>query len=112
MVSPILIIIISQALFSASDVMGRIFMPKYGFNFSAFLTWWFLIYFVIRIFATIGQLYVLANVELGKTIAIFGAVAIIIANVLGILLLKEVLSPWAYVGVVLAILAFFVLALS
>lgn len=48
--------------------------------------------------------------EVGKTVALFGAVSIILATVLGLLLLHEALSMSAYLGVVTAILAFFILA--
>ncbi|MBN1386476.1 hypothetical protein JW968_05895 [Candidatus Woesearchaeota archaeon] len=44
--------------------------------------------------------------------ALFGAVSIMLANLLGFLVLKEVLNPWAYVGVTLAVVAFIVLALT
>jgi hypothetical protein len=35
---------------------------------------------------------------------LFGATSIVLANILGFLLLKEVLSPGAYIGVTLAVL--------
>ncbi|MDD3156254.1 MAG: hypothetical protein PHP14_02410 [Candidatus Pacebacteria bacterium] len=59
-----------------------------------------------------GQLYVFTVIELGKTMALFGAFSIILANVLGLLVLKEILSPGAYIGVSLAVIAFIVLALT
>jgi hypothetical protein len=40
-----------------------------------------------------GQLYVFTAIDLGKTMALFGAFSIILANSLGFLVLKEVLSP-------------------
>ena len=57
-----------------------------------------------------GQLYVFSQIQLGYTMALFGATSIILANVLGFLFLKEVLSPLGYVGVMLAVLGFLVLA--
>ena len=42
--------------------------------------------------------------------ALFGAVSIVLANVMGFLLLKEVMTPATYVGVTLAVVAFLVLA--
>jgi len=86
-------------------------MPKQGFSLETFLSSWFLIYFLIRIIAMFGQLYVFTVIELGKTMALFGAFSIILANVLGLLVLKEILSPGAYIGVSLAVIAFIVLAL-
>ncbi|MFH1506468.1 MAG: hypothetical protein ABIE94_05800 [archaeon] len=105
-------LIAAQLLYTTSDLMARNYMPKYGFTWAAFLTGWFAIYFIIRIFAMVGQLYVFTSVELGKTVAMFGALGIVLANVLGLLVFKEILPPWAYIGVSLAIIAFFVLAFA
>jgi multidrug transporter EmrE-like cation transporter len=58
-----------------------------------------------------GQLYVFTRIELGKTIALAGAISIIGANVLGYLFLREILTPGEYIGVMLAILAIIVLVL-
>jgi len=108
----LLVIIGSQLLFTTSDFLARSNMPKYGFTLSAFFTPWFAAYFAVRIIATFGQLYVFTTTELGKTLALFGAVAIILANVLGLLFLKEVLNFWTYFAVSLTIVSFLVLAFS
>ncbi len=108
--NPIFIIIIAQLLFTTSDLIGRHFMSTSGFTLKSFLSLWFLGYFLIRNIAMFGQLYVFSKIELGHTMALFGATSIVLANVLGFLFLKEVLSPVTYVGVVLAIVAFLVLA--
>jgi multidrug transporter EmrE-like cation transporter len=109
--SPAVIIIGSQLLFSISDVIGARAMKAQGFTPAAFLTWWFLSYTVIRQAAVFGQLYIYANMELGRSVALFGAGSIVIGNVMGFLLFKETLSLPAYVGVSLAICAFLALAL-
>lgn len=87
-------------------------MPKQGFVLATFFSGWFLAYFSIRIIAMFGQLYVFTTIELGKTMAMFGAVSIMTANMLGFLVLKEVLSPGAYMGISLAVVAYIVLVLS
>jgi multidrug transporter EmrE-like cation transporter len=109
---PIVVIVGTQILFTASDLLARSNMSKQGFVVAAFLSKWFLAYFLIRMIAMFGQLYVFTSIELGKTMALFGAVSIILANVLGLLVLKEVLSPVAYAGVSLAVVAFLILAFS
>jgi len=109
---PLLIIVGAQLLFTLSDLLARKFMPIHGFSLQSFTTLWFASYFGIRIVAMFGQLYVFTAVELGKTMALFGAVSILLANVLGLLVLKEVLSPLAYVAVTLAVIAFVILAMS
>ncbi|MEK7950318.1 hypothetical protein [Luteolibacter soli] len=109
--SPAFLIIGSQLLFSISDVIGARAMKTQGFTPAAFLTWWFLLYTVIRQIAVFGQLYIYSAMELGRTVALFGAGSIIIGNVMGFLLFKETLTIPVYVGVSLAICAFLALAL-
>jgi len=109
---PIVIIIGAQLLFTTSDLLARNYMPKQGFALATFLSVWFLAYFSIRIIAMFGQLYVFTAIELGKTMALFGAASILLANLLGFLVLKEVLSPGAYIGITFAVIAFIILALT
>jgi len=101
---PLLIVIASQLLFTAGDLLARQHM-RGNFALANFLTGWFLAYLVLRTAATFGQLYVLSTVDLGKTMALFGAASVMIANVLGWLVLQEVLPPISYVGIGLAVLA-------
>jgi len=108
----ILIIIVTQLLFTGSDLLARYNMPKYGFNISAFFSTWFAIYFIVRTIAMFGQLYIFTTIELGKTMALFGAVSIILSNLLGFLILKEVLPVGVYIGVSFAVVAFLILAIS
>ena len=110
--SPILIVVATQALFTMGDLMARANMRKHGFTAAAFLNLTFLVYIASRQLATIGQLYVLATVPIGKTMALFGAASIILANVLGVLLLGDFLSPRSYAGIALAVLAFTVMSLG
>lgn len=100
----------AQCLFTLSDLIGRAYMAKHGFKWSAFISLWFLTYMVVRQVATFGQLYVFANVQLGKTMAMFGAVSIVLSNLLGVFYLGEKISAVAYVGIALAILAFLLMA--
>jgi hypothetical protein len=108
----IVVIVITQLLFTGSDLLARYNMPKFGFKLSAFFSTWFVLYFFIRTVAMFGQLYIFTTIELGKTMALFGAVSIILSNVLGFLILKEVLAVGVYVGVSFAVLAFLILAVS
>lgn len=106
------IIIGTQLLFTCGDLLARANMHRHGFTLAAFLSGWFAVYFLLRTVAMFGQLYIFSCVELGKTMAVFGAVSIVLSNVLGLLLLKEVLSAGAYAGVTLAVLAFLALAMK
>ena len=80
--SPAFLIIGSQLLFSISDVIGARAMKTQGFTPAAFLTWWFLLYTLIRQIAVFGQLYIYSSMELGRSVALFGAGSIIIGNVM------------------------------
>lgn len=110
--SPTLIIVLTQLLFTAGDLLARVNMKRGGFALANFLTVWFVVYTLLRTLATFGQLYVLAAVPIGRTMALFGATSITVVNVLGVLLLGEVLSVGSYVGVSLAVLSFVVMALA
>ncbi|PIR46796.1 MAG: hypothetical protein COV07_02335 [Candidatus Vogelbacteria bacterium CG10_big_fil_rev_8_21_14_0_10_45_14] len=108
----LLVVLGTQVLFTASDLLARYYMGLNGFHLATFLSAWFVVYFVIRIVAMFGQLYVFSHLELGRTMALFGATSIILANGLGYLLLGELLSAGAYLGVVLTVIAFLALAFS
>jgi multidrug transporter EmrE-like cation transporter len=110
--SPIVVVVGTQLLFTVGDLMARANMRKHGFTAAAFLNLSFLVYIVSRQIATVGQLYVLATVPIGKTMALFGAASIVLANLLGVLLLSDFLSPRAYLGIALAVLAFVVMSLG
>ncbi|HEV7448918.1 MAG TPA: hypothetical protein VGP13_00050 [Candidatus Paceibacterota bacterium] len=109
--NPLIILIAAQILYTGGDMMARLFIPHYGFTWAlagAPIVW---LYFAMRLVATAGQLYVLANFQLGQSAALFGAASIILANILSILVLREALSPVAYLGVALAIIAFLIIAM-
>jgi len=109
MVKPVFILVGTQCLYTLTDVMGRTYMARDGFKVSTFLSLWFLVYLLIRQLATFGQVYVFANIELGKTMAMFGAVSIVLSNIIGLLYLGEKLSPVSYFGICLAILSFLIM---
>jgi uncharacterized membrane protein len=108
---PILLIVFSQALFTAGDLLARANLRANGFELRTFISWWFVLYSVLRTLATFAQLYVFATVQLGRSMALFGAASIVLSNLLAFLLLAETLSLGAYLGVSLAVAAFLCLAL-
>jgi len=87
-------------------------MKLNGFSLKSFVTFWFVAYCLLRIVATFGQLYVFSQIEVGKTMALFSATSLIIVNLAGLLLLGEILSKQAYIGVMLAVSAVLVIAFS
>ncbi len=104
------IVLGTQLLYTASDLLARWSLAGKVLALSSFLTPWFLAYFLVRQVAMVGQLYVFSQVELGRTAALFGAASIIIANALGFLLLHETLSLPQYAGVSVALIAILLLA--
>lgn len=95
-----------------SDIIASHYMKNGGFNWTNIVSLWFLGYQAIRFIATIGQLYILANVELGKTITLFALAGLIFANLAGFLLFKEVYSIYVYIGIMLAITSFIIIAVA
>jgi multidrug transporter EmrE-like cation transporter len=110
--SPVLVIVATQLLFTTGDLIARANMRHSPFTLSTFLSWWFLVYFLIRQVAMFGQLYALSALQIGKTMALFSATSIVVVNVLGILLLGEVLSTQAYLAIALVVFAFILLSMS
>ena len=110
MLTPLVVLLATQAVFTCSDLMGRHYMKRMGFHLATFVSPWFFLYLGIRQVATFGQLYAFVYLPLGKTIAVLAAAAIILSNVLGFLYLGEVLQPTGYLGVSLAVAALMILA--
>jgi uncharacterized membrane protein len=110
--SPVAIIVATQLLFTTGDLIARANLRHHPFTLSTFLSGWFLLYFLIRQVAMFGQLYVFSALQLGKTMALFGATSIVVVNALGVLVLGEILSLQAYIAIALVILGFVVLSMS
>ena len=110
--SPLLVTVGTQLLFTTGDLIARANLRHGALTVSTFLSWWFLSYFLIRQATMLGQLYVFSALQLGKTMALFSATSIVLVNVLGFLLLGEVLSVRAYLAIGMVVLAFVVLSVS
>ena len=110
--NPIAVVVGTQLLFTTGDLIARANLRHSPLALSSFLSGWFLIYFLVRQVAMLGQLYVFSRLPVGKTMALFSATSIVAVNVLGVLLLGEVLSLGAYGAIGLVVLAFVLLAVS
>ena len=109
-VHPVVVVVASQLLFTAGDLLARAKMRQLGFHTEAFLSWWFLGYLSVRTVATFGQLWVLSQVVLSRSMAFFSAASLVLSTVLSVVVLREGLTVKTAVGVVLAILALVVLS--
>lgn len=110
MAATIIALVLSQALFTTGDLLARRAMGTHGFHAHVFLMPWFWVYFTLRTAAMFGQLYVFSGTQLGRSMAGFGAVSLILSNVLGFLVLGEAITARTLVAVSLAVAAFVVLA--
>jgi drug/metabolite transporter (DMT)-like permease len=107
------IVVATQALFTAGDVLARTKLRTApSFSLSALAAPWFITYFTLRQLAMIGQLYILATIDLGRTASLYAAASLLIAITIGILFLKEPLTPTGYLGATLAVAAITLLALD
>ncbi len=107
---PILILLASQVCFTGSDLWARSVMAQHGFRPETFLSWWFLGYSTLRTVATLGQLYGLSTIALGRATGVLSAISVLLANALGFFVLREILTPAQYIGVSLVAVALLLLA--
>lgn len=108
----ILIIIGSQLLFTIGDLLARHNMQLNGFKAITFISWWFVVYMLLRTVATFGQLFIFSQMELGRTMALFSASSLILVNVLGFFILDEKLPLSVYFGIMLAVIAILIVGTS
>ena len=102
----VLIIIGSQILFALGSLLARHFTKGDPIvSVRSIMTVWFVVYLIIRLVATLMELFVLSRVDLGQTVALAGVCGLVTANLLGVLFLGEVLSVQAYIGIAFAIVA-------
>jgi len=106
----ILIILGSQTLFAISSLIARSATKDQTFTARYVLTSWFITFILIRLVATLLELYVLTRVNLGQTVALAGVCGLITANLIGVVFLKEVLTPLNYLGIGFAIIAILLLS--
>jgi multidrug transporter EmrE-like cation transporter len=110
-VKAFLVVITSQLLFTAGDLLARLKMRQHGFAADAFLSWWFVGYMTLRTLATFGQLWVLAKLVLGQALPLFAAASVVLSVVLSVTVLSEGLTTKTVVGGGLAVAALLALAL-
>ena len=108
----IIVILITQLIFSITDLLARGHLRSTNLGAASFLQPWFIWYAIIRVLTTGAQFYVFTKIDLGKTITLFSVAAIVFANILGVLFLREVLSTKDYIGVVLAIISLVILSIK
>ena len=101
----IILIFITQLIYSLSDLGKKIILQKTPYGFGLITNWKFVL---ITAAAGIGffiQLYVMSRYELSRTIILLGIFAVVLSAIFGAAFLHERLTPINIVGIVLAIAA-------
>jgi hypothetical protein len=109
--NPLVVVLASQVLFTAGDLLARFKMRQLGFGAEAFVSWWFAGYLGLRTLATFGQLWVLSKLVLGHALPLFAAASVLLSLVLSVTVLDEGLTTKTLVGAGLAVAALTILAL-
>lgn len=110
--TPLVSVVIIQILFSASNVLARQQMRHQPWGMHLLTQPWLYLYFLMQLSGIILQLYVFTVFELGKTASLLSVIAIVTSVTLGWLVLGEKLSLLAYIAIVMAMIAFILLAYS
>jgi drug/metabolite transporter (DMT)-like permease len=100
-------IIIAQALYTISDTWKKVIFNAGGFKIATLLRPAFILALLLAGVGFAFQLYALSKLELSRTIVILGMLAVIFSSAAGVFYLKEHLNVWNVLGVVLAVLAIF-----
>lgn len=100
---PLLVLVITQILFTLGNFIASRAMSELGFQLSTFSRTWFLIYLITRLIADLAVLYVFAEFSLGKMANLFAACSIILNNLISLLWLHQPISSFGYIGMSLAI---------
>lgn len=103
--SPYAVLFIVQVLYIAADVLTKRALVVHGFGPAMLASSVFWSGSALRLIAITGQLWLMSQQPLGKTMTLLFVAGIITSNVLGWLLFQEVLALREYVGVALAIVA-------
>lgn len=101
----IVLILITQLIYSTSDLFKKIILNKVGFGLHLLTNWKFL---AVSAFAILGfavQMLALSKYDLSRTIILLGVFAVLISTILGVVFLHEKLSPINYLGLAFAVVA-------
>jgi len=99
------LIVLVQAMYSVGDLIRKTILSGRSFDFGLLKSVPLLLTLALSGLAFVLQLYVLKHLDLSKTIIILGSCAVIFSALLGVLVLKEKLNVYNYLGVAFAVLA-------
>jgi drug/metabolite transporter (DMT)-like permease len=104
---PYLALIVAQFLYTASDTWKKTVFGTHGFAAPSFFKPVFLAALVLAGVAFLFQMYALSRLDLSRTIIVMGMLAVLFSTAAGIIFFKEHFNAWNGLGVILAMLAIF-----
>jgi len=100
-----LTLIAAQALYTTSDTWKKFIFNERAFSLETLLSRAFILTIIVAAIGFALQMYALSKIELSRTIITMGVLAVIFSAVAGVLVLRETLEWWNWIGVGLAALA-------
>lgn len=101
----VILLFIVQSIYSLTDLGKKLILNKAGYGLHLITNWKFVL---ITLSAVIGfalQMFVLSRYELSKMSIVIGVLAVLISSAIGVMVLKEHLSPINYLGLAFAVVA-------
>lgn len=105
--TPILLTIGAQLIFSVGDMLKRLSSAGKPFSLALLKDPTYVIGLVLPVAGFLLLLYVLTRLELSRAIPVLSVSAVVLSAVLGAFFLKESLNVWNVLGIVVAIVAIY-----
>jgi drug/metabolite transporter (DMT)-like permease len=110
--TPVLILLGAQLVFSSKDLIARGLVKNHNFNLQLFHRPLFYLMIVLQVVGITLQLYVLSNYNLSRAMTGFAMLSILFSAALGLLVLGEDISGTMYIALVLAFASLLVLVFA
>lgn len=101
----VLLLFVVQSIYSLTDLGKKFILNKSGYGLHLITNWKFVLITVSAVVGFALHMFVLSRYDLSKTTIVIGVLAVVISSTLGIMVLKEHLSPINYLGLAFAVLA-------
>lgn len=102
---PVIVAIMGQLVFSIADILGRANLRGKPFALETMEGKWLVPWLACHFFGMAVQVYLFTTVPLGRAIGLMALVSLVLSNLFGYMLLKEVLTPVQYLGLGFGVMA-------
>ena len=102
-----LALIAAQLLYTLSDTWKKAIFSAQGFSASTMIKPMFIGAMILAGVGFVSQMYALSRMDLSRTIVAMGMLAVIFSTIAGVVFFKESINVWNGLGLVLALLAIF-----